>query len=242
LPILVSAAASYSLFKCVDFFGRERADGAGWHVAEAHRADGDAAEFLHFVTNPRQEPADFAITAFVEDHFKQRRSFAPALDPHVLGVRKALGQVHAAMELADGFAFHLAGDLYLIDFLNAVSWMGEPVGKLAVVGDEDKSFAGDVEPADRKHARRVRWQKVDDARAAGRIASRRDDTFRLVHGEVDKPRPAQRFAVDADFLSLRIDASAELRHDLMIDFHAAFENQLFALAPTGHAGGSEKFL
>ena len=50
------------------------------------------------------------------------------------------------------------------------------------------------------------------------------------------------FAVDADFLPLRIDARAELRDDLAIDFDAAFEDELLAFAPAGDAGGGENFL
>ena len=52
----------------------------------------------------------------------------------------------------------------------------------------------------------------------------------------------QRFAVDANFLLLRIDARAKLGDDLPIDLDAAFENQLFAFAPAGNAGVREKLL
>ena len=52
----------------------------------------------------------------------------------------------------------------------------------------------------------------------------------------------QHLAVDADFLRLRIDARAELGDHLAIDFHAAVEDQLLALAAAGDAGGGEHFL
>ena len=50
------------------------------------------------------------------------------------------------------------------------------------------------------------------------------------------------FAVDADFLLVRIDARAELGDHLAIDFDAAVEDQLLALAAAGDAGGGENFL
>ena len=71
------------------------------------------------------------------------------------------------------FALDLAGDLHVINLFDAVPRMREAVGQFAVVGDEDQAFAGHIEPADAKHARRIRRQQIDDARPAGRIARRR---------------------------------------------------------------------
>jgi hypothetical protein len=64
--------------------------------------------------------------------------------------------------------------------------VGQPVRKLAVIRHEDQSLAGDIQPADAKHSRRVGRQKIGDARAAGRVASCRNDACRLVDGEVDE--------------------------------------------------------
>ena len=85
-------------------------------------------------------------------------------------------------------------------------------------------------------------KQIDDPRAAGRIARRRDDARRFVHGEVHELWARQRFAVDANFLPLRIDARAQLGDDLVIDLDAAFENELLALAPAGNAGRGEHLL
>jgi hypothetical protein len=239
---VVAAAAGDGLFKQMDFFGRQRADGARRHVAEANLADGDAAEFLDLMTDAGQETPYFAVAAFIENHFEDRRSLAPAFDAYMLGAGKTFGQVHTAMQLSNRFAFDLPGNLYLVNLLDTVTRMGEPVGQLSIVGDEDETFAGDIEPANWEHAGGVWGKQVDDARPAGGVASGCHDAFRLIHGKVDELRTAQRFAVDADFLFLRIDARAEFRHHLVIDFDAAFEDQLFALATTGDTGGGEDFL
>jgi hypothetical protein len=52
----------------------------------------------------------------------------------------------------------------------------------------------------------------------------------------------QKLTIDADLLPSRIDAGAELGDDCVVDFDAAVENELFAIAATGNAGGSEDFL
>ncbi len=226
----------------MNLFGCERADGAGRQFAEAHRADGDAAELLHLMADAGQQAADFAVTAFVQNHFEDCRAFAPTFDSHVLGVGKALSQVHTTLELAEGFALDLAGNLNLVNLLNSMTWMREPVREVAIVGHQDEAFARNVEPADRVHPLRIGRQQIDHAWASGGVAGRRHNAFGFVYGKVNELRPAQRFAVDTDFLSLRIDARAELCHYLMIYLDATFEDQLFAFAPTGDAGGRENFL
>ena len=91
-------------------------------------------------------------------------------------------------------------------------------------------------------ARGAGRQQVDHARPAGRIAGGADDAGGFVDGEVDGLASCSDFAVDADFLRLRIDAGAELGDHLAVDLDAAFEDELLALAAAGDAGGGEHFL
>ena len=136
----------------------------------------------------------------------------------------------------------LSGDLDVVDLFHAVPRMREAVGQLAVVGHQDQAFARHVEPADAVGSRGVGRQHVDDPRPAGGIPRRADDALRLVYREVDRLGVWQDFAVDADFLFMRVDADAELGDHLAVDFDAAIEDQLFALASAGNAGGGEHFL
>jgi hypothetical protein len=53
---------------------------------------------------------------------------------------------------------------------------------------------------------------------------------------------AEGFAVNADFLPLRIDTRAQFGDDLPVDLDSPFENELFALAPAGNAGRCEDLL
>ena len=83
-----------------DFFFFERPDGAGWQIAEAHRADSNAFEALHFVADAGQQAADLAVASFVEDHFEDRRLFFPTLDAHMFYVRETFGQMDSFVELS----------------------------------------------------------------------------------------------------------------------------------------------
>jgi hypothetical protein len=93
------------------------------------------------VTEVGQEAADFAIAALVEHHFQERRVLPPTLDAHLLGLRKALGQMDAALELAGDVVVDVASNLDLINLLDAVPRVRESVGQLAVIGDENQPFA-----------------------------------------------------------------------------------------------------
>ena len=55
-------------------------------------------------------------------------------------------------EFREHFAIGPAGNQHAIGFLHAVARMREPVGQLAVVGDEDQSFAVQIQPADGEEA------------------------------------------------------------------------------------------
>jgi hypothetical protein len=157
-------------------------------------------------------------------------------------MREALRQMYTPMELREHFVFDVPGDLHLINLLDPVPGMCQAVCQLSVIGDENEPFAGDVEPADAKHAWRVRRHEIGDTVPTRRVAGRRDDADRFIHGEVHKPRLRQAFAVNTDFVPLRIDARTELGNDFSIDFNAAFEYQLLAFAPAGDSRGSEHFL
>jgi hypothetical protein len=234
--------AGHCVLQSFDFLLRERPDGSRRQVAEAHGADGDSFQALHFVADAGQQAADFAVAAFVEHQFEDGRPFAPAFDADVPGVRETFSKMDAAMELGEDVALDLAGDLHLVDFFDAVARVRETVGQLAIVGDDDEAFGRDVEPADGKHARPVRRQQVDDARPAGRVAGRRNNADGLVHREVRELGPRQGLAIDSDFLFLRVDARAKLRDHFAIDFDAAFAHQFFAFAPAGNAGLGQDLL
>jgi hypothetical protein len=238
----VIATMRDGVLQCVDLFLCERPHRARWQIAEAHGADGDPFEPLHFVADAGQQATNFAVAAFVEDHFKDRGLLAAAFDPYVLHVSEALGEVNAALKLSKYIRLDLASDLNLVNLFDAVAWVREAVGKLAVVRDKDQPFAREVKAADAVHAGRIGGQQIDDARPAGRIARRRHDALRLIDGEVHQLRSRQCLAVDADFLLLGIDARAQFGHNLSVHFDAAFKDELLAFASAGDSGCRENFL
>jgi hypothetical protein len=64
----------------------------------------------------------------------------------------------------------------------------------------------------------------------------------FVDNVVLKARPGERGAINPNFLPLRIDPRTQARDHLAVHFDAPFKHNLFALAATGDAGGSEYLL
>ena len=80
-------------------------------------------------------------------------------------------------------ARRVALDLGDVDLVDLVARVGEPVGELAVVRQQQRAGRVGVEAADRDDARRVA-DEADDGRAAPRVARGRDDARRLVQQHV----------------------------------------------------------
>ena len=159
----------------------------------------------------------------------------------MLGPGHPLGEADATAELVEGFRGRHAGDLHEVFLLHAISGVGQEVGQIAVIGDEDQPFTHPVEPPDGKQPLFTRHE-IDDARPAVGIEIRRHDPDRL--GEhVDHPLGVgEPLAIDADFLTERIDPRAQLRHHLAVDFDAPRRDQLLAIPPAAEPGSGEDLL
>lgn len=115
-------------------------------------------------------------------------------------------------------------------FLNLEARMRQPIGQVAVVGQEQESLAVGVEPSDGKEPRIIRHQP-DNRRPALRVEGGRDDADRLMqrqvatriarYGHLDK------LAVDSDHIRVGIDTRAKLAHDASVDGNASVHDHIF---------------
>ena len=119
--------------------------------------------------------------------------------------------------------------------------MSQQVGQLAVVGDEDQSFAHPVEPTDGKQPL-VAGNEIDHSRSSRGIVVGGDGADRLVEHVDDPLRMRQSLTIDPDLLTKRIDPGSQFGDDLAIDFDAALSDQLLAAAAAPEAGGGQHLL
>ncbi|SIJ35147.1 Uncharacterised protein [Mycobacteroides abscessus subsp. abscessus] len=122
-------------------------------------------------------------------------------------------------------------DLREVGLGDLVAGMGEAVGQLPVVGEQDEALGVGVEASDVEDPLGAVADVVAEVLAPLGVLHRRDDPGGLVEREVDLLR-ARRDpqGVDVDRLGLRIDAGAELGDDVPVDLDPSVEDELLARA------------
>lgn len=214
-----------------DFSIRQRSADGGFDSFEADRPDGDPLEGHDLVAELGEHPPDLAVLAFGQDHFEDRRLTATAHDFDPLGTDLAFGQPDPLDELVKDLASRQAGDDDAVHLLNPVLRVSEPVGELAVVGQEDQAGTHLVKPPNRVHALGDFGQEIDHPRAARWVLVGRDVPFGLMNGEVDQAFEPDRLAVHRDLGLGGQDPGSQLAHDLAVDRDSPLEDQFFTGAP-----------
>ena len=143
-----SRLATRQIAQLANLVRGELPHGATGQIAQTQRADRDACEPLHLVPHAGQHPPNLAVATFVEHHLENGRLLPESLDTNLHRLDVALGQVRTFAQLCEDVGRHVAGDLRFVGFLHAMPRMREFVGQLAIVGDQNETFAFDVESAD----------------------------------------------------------------------------------------------
>ena len=110
----------------------------------------------------RQQTADDVLAALVQDDLDDGLPGVGVDDLERVDDDRAVLQLDAAAQPAVQVARHGAGDLGEVGLGYLVGRVGQPVGELAVVGDQQQALGVLVQPA-----------HVDEAAARGRRACRR---------------------------------------------------------------------
>lgn len=207
---------------------RHRAKLPDRQAAEPNRAEGDAFEFHHLVTDFFKEPADFAILSFTQHHFENRAAALALQHFRVLHFELALGEPQSLLDGHQRIASGDAGHMNVIGAIDAVLRMRQLLGEIAVVGDNKQPGAAFVQTADREQARPAGGEEINDAGAALGILHRAQDARRLIEDESLLGLHLEPFAVEANVLLLRFDLGAEFIDRLPIDGDSPARHQGFA--------------
>ena len=144
-------------------------------------------------------PPHLVLAALVQDELDARRGRAGARGPARCG-RPRARPPRAAAGAPRRRAPLDVGDL--VDLLDAVARMREPVRERAVVRQQQRAGRVDVEPPDRHDARLVADER-DDGRPPLRVARGRDDAGRLVQEDVRRALLLDPLAVHLDDVACR---------------------------------------
>jgi hypothetical protein len=120
--------------------------------------------------------------------------------------------------------------------------MGDPLGPIAVGGQQQQALGVAIEAAHAEQARYLRQQVVDCRPALG-IVPGGDIAGRLVQQQVLMPGDVpDRSTVDRDAVPLGIGARAKLMRHLAIDGDAPGHDQFLGGAARGHTGAGQDLL
>ncbi len=144
------------------------------------------------------------------------------------GLRALAVERDAVAQLVERLAIRHAAHARLVRALELVARMHQPLGKAAVVGEDDEPVRVVIETA---HGIEVpanlrALEQIDDGGTLLGVDARAHVAARLVEQDVAALRLRQAAAVDANVVGHRIGARAELAHGRAVDHHAAVEDQL----------------
>jgi hypothetical protein len=199
-------------------------------ITKPQRPQGNPRQAEDFVPDPGEQPTDFAVSPFLQHNLQVGTLLQSTLDSHVRDFGESVGKVDASLQLAKDGGFRRPSDPHPINLLDPITWMCQLVGKFTIVREQYQSIARLVESADREKPF-VAGNQVDGPRPPTWIVVCAQDAGRFVKQVVNAPRSRKSRSIDPNPLRHRIDARAEFLNDLAIDFDAAFEDQLLALAP-----------
>jgi hypothetical protein len=123
----------------------------------------------------------------------------------------------------------------LVEFVAGVH---DPIGDVAVVGEEEEPFGVAIESTDRIDPFR-NLNDVHDGAPVSFVFRRRDVAPRLVQNQVARALRAQQFAIDPDLGVHGVDFRAQRGHDLAVDAHPTGSDQRFRGASRGDAARGE---
>ena len=211
------------------------------HGREMHRSWGNsiaADEALDRMGDRVAHPPDLAVPALPDRDLDPRARPRPRLhdaqEPDFRGQRPpAVDDDAVTQPLQIPFVGNALDECFVRP-VQLVAGMRHPLGKVAVVGQDDQPFGIEVEPADRIEvpADAGARHQADDRRPPLRIGSGAHDAARLVEQQI--PAPGDRLQpapVDFDLVTRRIGLGPELQDDVAVDRHAPLTNQLVGRAP-----------
>ncbi len=171
---------------------------------------------------------NFAVLALGQYHFEDRGVASFTRGSNSPSPDFALGQPHPLGHLFENLGSWASGDDDSVDLFHPKFRMGQPVGELAVVGQEHQADTVLVEPADCVNPFGNLGQQIDDPGSARRVVVRRNVPPGLVNGIVDVALALDLLSIDRDDGGVGIDFRSQFANDLAVDRNSALKDQILA--------------
>ena len=174
-------------------------------IADGQRADGHPDQFQHLAAYRFHHAAHLPVTAFRDGDLEHCLAAGLSQVAHDGRTRRPVFQLDAAAEPAQVFLAQAAACFYQVGFRDLVIRIGDALGELRVVGEQQKTAGVQVEAAHRDHTLFEIPQQVVNRGTALRIAGGGEVAFGFVKKQVDLAAFADRAAVELHVVAFEVD-------------------------------------
>ena len=227
------------VFQPIYFLGRQLSDMAYFQASIGYRAYCYPAQSANFVAHPPEQSTDFAVASLGQRHLQGCAGRTPTEDFRLAHAAGTLAiEVHAAAEFLQALAVESPFDGYAICLGHLVAGVGQMLGQLAVVAQQNQARAVGVQPADTVDPLGKIAQHFDEALSSLRIAGGAQHALGLVGQEVDMLLAlmlADPLAVDENVVSGGVHKARQSFDSLVVDHDSAFDDHLLDGASAGQA-------
>ena len=214
---------------------------AGGETSIAQRTDGSAHEAADGVPHLGQHSPPLALAPLAHHDFDEGFTRSPIDEPGAHGARGPIVQLDAVDQTTQRRRGRICIDGNHVGLLDAVPRMGEALGEVSVVGEQEQTLRRTVQPSDGMHSRLGRDERDDGWTPLG-IVDRRDDALRFVEEVIDEAGAhRQTHTVDFDDRRSGIDLLADLRN-VAVDGDPARSDEGFCVPPGGEPGGGDQLV
>jgi hypothetical protein len=219
-------AAHHTRLQGSDFGIGQIAPLAGLQIAQFQRREMRAQYAIDRKTQRASNTPDLALAALVHRDLKLCET---RLAPHDLDFDRrgpAILEHDAAPPDVEYVVTHVAVHRHLVNLGVAVAWVRQPLGQLAIVGEQNQAFAVGIQPSDRVQVAFYGHQIAHRIAIilALRARGRHDLAWLVEHNVYALGRGVDAFAVDAHIVDRRVGFVAEDRL-LAVDRDASLFDQ-----------------
>jgi hypothetical protein len=204
-------------------------------IAKPKITDSKTDKMLHVISNGFEHPANLAIDSLSQDNAQaDGRHRVESRNPCSLAVEKnSAQQFRRERGIPRPIHRHL---VFLVDF---VTWMGEPLGKLALICEKKQAFGLCVQTPDVEQPREFCWQQIENSVTGVRISPGGNESGGLVEHDGERRGDLNKFAINLNVVT-RGALRTEIGADLPVDRHATGRNQFIARPARSNAGRGEE--
>jgi hypothetical protein len=204
-------------------------------ISQSQIPNADAHQPLRSKSETLQHAANLAINSLLENNAQFRRGdLADVRDASAFAVED-----DAAKQLLRKPGSRRSIQRHLVFLFDFETRMGQTLNKIAVIREQEQSFAWRIEPADVSERREFRRKQIEDLMGRVRIAPRANKTGRFVQRQINVGALAHGLAIHFDVIGHR-RLKMKIGTWFPIHRYVAAGNKLVRVAPRSYAGRGEE--